>query len=1060
MLGPLTYHAIAAMTRERLRHIDELLVAKIRSHQNPSDLERQVRFLAKRAHEIMSQTPHLPNDNTLPPFARQISQQAIFGSIGPSFPRYAAQFALSQSWLFDTIHRGNADPNREMVMARSSDFLLELWERARSLIEAANPADKLTQLEKMRGYVLGHTCHIAADLVSAPFVFGLKSRLGVGGVGPFSESQITEAIEERVANRIFGKSHARGDDFKDWWPTTIDLPIKFFDAYKEALEAKFGPGARPKLRPAPGVRTPNPQVSRSFNEKFRSDAPPDLSVRLLEDGFSAFRASLEHRYVWNWGDWVAATWLMWLPPIFAYPLIVALPQTRALFKDGETVNDQPVKKGVGWLGLLMAPLVTSSLSPIALSIYISAFTNFGVGRETVLGWIVGGLNLITSIIFLITKDEEENPGLRGVFLFGLPFVGLAFHAIYVLTGGGGDRRRTQLALSSLVPVIVTAAYLIFHLSWHTDQGLGMNGWLKKKPDGSREEWGNAGFLGGWFLWAGLMIAGWLLLPLVLRDRDDSADVSFVTGRGHFLRMFDQSSLFFDPELAQNPNAERRNPSLATHFYPTDRRPLAKIWWEGEGEMHVRSERFALRFSTANAGTNADQFVLAPPAPMTLAGFARFLNRAVTEGAIFTRNLKVELVDEEDFDYILPPGELFSDRGDDKTTIELHDPEAAKFTKLTTKKDDKDVVLLFHAPRARLANFVGKNATVVVDEDRRVDTPGDGGQITVVSGNANVVGSAAAGVNTKFATFFKRGDLIATAGGQVRIVSTIQDDQNLTVTMPFGAGEANVGYARKANNRDDDLPGAGAIGPDPAYRVILGVGTNFDNFFMVGDVIRVRPVAAGAVAEERIVTQVISATQLMTDKAFSGGVIAGTPYDRVGRTTLEGFRYLHAAKTTPVGVFSGETLIDRAADLGAVLAMGAVSHLLTDVERQAVGGADENTRPAVNRVYQVFRNWNLNHRRINEWRMLVLGEAVSEKRGVPRDPDSLQPGAPAGWTSLTAAGEETANLVGWVPLVSKWLDVARRPGVNSLANEAFREGDPTNRKLSEGIAFLFDLPMPA
>jgi hypothetical protein len=367
-----------------------------------------------------------------------------------------------------------------------------------------------------------------------------------------------------------------------------------------------------------------------------------------------------------------------------------------------------------------------------------------------------------------------------------------------------------------------------------------------------------------------------------------------------------------------------------------------------------------------------------------------------------------------------------------------------------------VVVLFHSSRSRLANFVGKSGAVIVDEDRQ-NVAGDG-QITTVAASANVVGSAVAGVNTKFVTFFKRGDLIVTAGGQQRIVNAVQDDQNLTVTVPFGAAEANVAYTRNPHLRDADLAGAGTIGPGPAYRVITGAGTNFDSFFMVDDVIRARPAGAN-VPEERVVTQVNSATQLTIDKPFSGAVVAGTPYDRIGRSTLEGFRYLAAANSTPVGVFSGETLIDRAADLGAILAMGAVSHLLTDAERRAVGGNTQDTRPAVNRVYQVFRNWNLNHRRMNEWRMLVLGNAVSEKRGVPRDPDSLQPGVPVGWTSLTASGEETANLVGWVPLVAKWLDVARRPGVNSLANESFRAGDPTNRKLSEGIAFLFDLPMP-
>jgi hypothetical protein len=173
---------------------------------------------------------------------------------------------------------------------------------------------------------------------------------------------------------------------------------------------------------------------------------------------------------------------------------------------------------------------------------------------------------------------------------------------------------------------------------------------------------------------------------------------------------------------------------------------------------------------------------------------------------------------------------------------------------------------------------------------------------------------------------------------------------------------------------------------------------------------------------------------------------------------EGFQYTPAG---PVGVFTGESVMERAADLAALLCMGAASHLLTPAERQAVvGGSDEDQRAGVNPVYQVFRNWNLSLRRVNEWQMLVSGGAVSEKRGNPRDPDPLQPGVPAGWTALTPAGEDIANQLGWLPLMAKWLDIAGRPGVNSLADQPFREGDPSNRKLSEGVAFLFDLPLPA
>jgi hypothetical protein len=62
--------------------------------------------------------------------------------------------------------------------------------------------------------------------------------------------------------------------------------------------------------------------------------------------------------------------------------------------------------------------------------------------------------------------------------------------------------------------------------------------------------------------------------------------------------------------------------------------------------------------------------------------------------------------------------------------------------------------------------------------------------------------------------------------------------------------------------------------------------------------------------------------------------------------------------------------------------------------------------------------------------------------------------------LTAAGEGIANELGWVPLMQRWLDVARRPGVNGLADEPSARAIPPTRKLSEGIAFLLDLPMPA
>ena len=747
--------------------------------------------------------------------------------------------------------------------------------------------------------------------------------------------QVAAAIEKAAA-QLFRRDlvtvpslAARGDLYKDWWLKEGDLPAKFFEAFNAALEATYGPGARVQLRPAAGSSALAPQASRPFWQRFEPDAPPDLSVRLLEDGYATFRSVMESSYTWNFGDWLAGTAWIFFPPIAAYPLIVAMPQTRALFKDNAQVDGHPVDKELGWFGLVMAPLVTSALAPIVLSIYIAALTYYGVGRETVFGWVTGGLNLITSIIFLATIGKDVDPAIRWLLLFIVPFVGLLVHAIYVLGRGGSDPRHTQLALSSLIPCIITAIYILFHLAWHQSQDLGMNGWLKESG-GHREEWGNGGFIGGWILWAVLMIGSWLLVSHLLQPSKGSEPAAdqFVTGQKHFLRLFGHSSLLFDPNLAQDPNAESRKPSLATQYFPTDRRPLLKIWWEGGGELWMRSERNALQFSTSQDGTGNPQTILAPAAPMTAAEFARFLGRAVKEGAAFNQKLKAELFDADDFDYVLPPGAVFSDNGDDQTTVTSHKTEALKFVKLKTTKDDATV--LFHAPRGELAGFQGSEGPVFVDVDRAAAVAG-AGQATFTG--AGVVGNAA----TRFTMFFKRGDVIGTigvaAGDESRIVASVQDDQTLSVTMPFTAavGGALQNYQRAATTRDTDTA-AGTLQETAAFRVYQGAG--FDAIFLPGDTVRAVPAAPGT-PEERTVIQVISATQIMVDRPFAvaaAGTLppaAGVPCVRVGRLTREGFGY---APVSPVGIFAGDSLMERAADLGAVLCMGASTHMLTSTER--------------------------------------------------------------------------------------------------------------------------------
>jgi len=1054
MLGSLTNHAIAAMTRERLKAIDALLLFKIRSQQNVTPLERQVRFLARTAHLWMSLAPHIPDDATLPSFTRRLSQQTVFGSVGPDFPKFAAQYASNQQWLYETIHNGNPDPDRKRVLAHSTAFLMTLWDRSQVLINSSDAADKDAELNKARAYVLGHVCHIAADVVSSPFVNGIAWELGERDRKKLTPEEVSLAIELSVA-RFFqragdtGTAAIRGEQFKDWWPRQQDLPKKFFDAFREALEATYGPGARPKLRPAalqspllPPEVSKAPQVSKAYWTTFSAHTPPSLSVGLLEDGYSSFRTAREMTYSWGWGDWLAATALMFIPPIAAYPLIIAMPHARALFRDGTTVDGQPVNKELGWFGVVMAPLATSLLAPVMMSIYISASTNYGVGAETIFGWISGGLHFIFSIVFLATMTGNPDPVFRWLLLFILPFAGLLAHSIFVLTRPSDNVRRNQLALGSLIPCIITAVYILFHLAWHQSQDLGMNGWLKP---GSAGGWGNAGFIGGWVLWAVLLVGGWFLLALLLRQSEPTGGTS-VTGTKRPLRLFGHSTLLFDPNLTPNSPDESNHPALAAHYFPTNRRPLLNLRWEGAGDLWFRSDRNVLRFSTTEDGTGQPQEVLSPAAPMTAAEFAVFLRQAVKEGAAFTSRLQASLFAADDFDYILPPGEVFADLGDEETTVTGHDTEALKFIRIAGRGGDATV--LYHAPRTHLASYFGTGGALFVDRTRAAATAGAG---TAVFNATGVTGD----VSTRFGALFQPGDVIVTStGAESRIVAAVQDDQHLTVTMPFtgAVGDASQAFQRAANTRETDTP-AGTVEATDRFRVYQGTG--LDAIFLPGDIIRALP--SGAPPEQRIVVQILSGIRILVDKPFSSAVADATPCLRAGRAGNDSFQFV---PTTIDNRFGGSSLMDRAADLGAILAMGAASRLMGDSDRQAVvSGPDEDRRPPVQRVYQVFRNWNLSERRINEWQMLIGGNAISEKKGAPALPDSLQPDSPDGWTSMTPTGEAVANELGWIPLFDKWLAAAGRPSMSTLSDERIESGVPANRKLSEGIAFLLDLPMP-
>lgn len=186
------------------------------------------------------------------------------------------------------------------------------------------------------------------------------------------------------------------------------------------------------------------------------------------------------------------------------------------------------------------------------------------------------------------------------------------------------------------------------------------------------------------------------------------------------------------------------------------------------------------------------------------------------------------------------------------------------------------------------------------------------------------------------------------------------------------------------------------------------------------------------------------------------------------STLMGLGHGDASRPDPVPVVPARGLGDidstamgAAADLAVLFHLGAAGHFDTvtpDVVAPAL--------PDLDAAHEVFRHWNLDARRVNEWRQLVTGGAEADKP----DPAVADPGMLAGRAADNAApeGAEIADALGWVPLWRAWLRMAgdittdADDDVVMAYTPAVRRRDgsmltPTNRQLTAGIRHVLDLP---
>ena len=913
MPAVLTHKAILLLARDRLVQIRDvtarMLERKTVAGAKIPLIEHRINLLAGAAVRMLNTLPTADVTQArardsgftgLPDvFGGGISKFAILGCMGPDLPAFAEVFRPGQGWVFDTVHKGTPDYNREAVVARTTDmalaFHLAALIKVRESVTDADPAKQKKkrddEMEKVQAYVLGHMCHLAGDIVAHPFINDLEWHLGVPDSKHLPHGKNEALIDAAVAKKVFRRGSTReGQAWGAWWPTADDVPEYFAQAYADAFKAVYG--------------SDRPKGFKDFEDDLARFGAPEMTPDFMRSGVRTFRGLvLTGGYEWGWGHWFGMLTLATLPLMFAPLIAYALPYSRQFFEEpGDPEKASGEREA---FELMTLPMQLGSLPATVYGAVLSPFSR-GAGDRSTGGVVMQALTLFSLIVMAADSATSKRPedGIpawaRWLFIFAPPMISGIVYGILAIVdstkGFGHPRpfieespagRRQLLNLVNLLPLGFFLVFFIIVVPLF----LGWGRLLANAADRDERSIDKPAFWLAFAMHALGALAIWLTVPLKLRDQKIPEHVAddVLSLKKHAVRLFDDTTLFADPASPLDPR-ER--------YYPSDIRPLARLWWEGAGSMKIRSDRFGLTFRHDAPGAS-DQTVTGPMAPMTIAEYVQFLKDTVADGGGTTGGLSGAVFDGEAIAaYLLPPGATFAAHGELEETVETEvDAVSAEFRDLGDSDGDGAHVL-YHAPKPQQA--------------------------------------------------------------------------------VKGAPKGTIRTANETTLREAE----GRVGYDYLLEIVTDDPKNSD------------------------------------------------------------------------------ALIAKAADLSALLCMGAADHM-------SVGPVAEE------RAYQIFRNWSLDRRRINEWRMIVEGGALSDKPGAADTYDEAMPQglhgpmfpgqyrAPVATADPTvlAEAEETARTNGWIKTMRDWL-VAVEEGEDLLATTAIRPGTPPNRALSRALAYMFDAPDPA
>ncbi len=1078
MPGPLTYAAVTLLARDRLGQIKRALAAR-KAAGKAGELELHVLHLATEAERLMSASqPVIEPPVRLygPPLTDHVSRFTLLGAVGPDLPRYAAYFVPGKDWLFNTLHKGTPDENRERVLVHSTDLVFDFWRRVGPLIDSefSDVAKRDQAKAKMQAYALGHLCHVATDVLAHPWFESIEARLTDPTATPpvrrMRRDDVAGAFDAHVADVFFGRgTDTRTKKWADWYPTTSEVPKAFAKALNASIAALYGQRAN-------GL----PAFDEAFGKL--NPQPPALSEALINEAVEEFRDIIAIERTWTYADWLGATAAMILPMAFALPGALLLPRAKDMSKEFPA-TELPDAEDQRTYESVVYPYAATALGPLVSMILVSA-SGRGLRAEGVTGWVQAGLSLVASVGFFASLGGAG--AARWTLWFAIPMAMTVFQIIFAIARGGRENSRKLLWLGPLMQLLVGTLFLLLYRGW-------LHGSIEElQKDGDARDDGV--IVRDFLLWLLIILVLWFghaaLWRLWFSSHVPDDQNLFAGGEPRqFLQLYDDVDLVHDVGVAFDSD------HLADLSYPAARRPLFKLRYEavGANTLTLRVDRDQLRFRWTIPVATPDRIVYAPIGPVTADQYAQLLAKAVTgDGTLGTLHVSAARADEAQLE--LAAGFVFADHGD---TLVAQAEEGGKKAKTLTESnneaklfkliggDEAGSFMLFHAPRPRLAMQMGVGGPVP-ELKRTAQNTAAGTTLTLVPAAVGAPPSRrytasndGAGNSPRLRSLFVPGDvlgfLVAGAVVEQRIVEQVLSDTDVIVSSPFTTAipAGGISYQRVASDRGVRLTGTSPVqvpppnpGVGPNDMQVVVPATFFGAQFKAGDVVEFRSAAAGTPRQRRTIVAVkdqspvgappANVNLIELDAPLAPAPVGAVFIDRLSDAEGDGYPFMADANE----VFGdGGSVMNDAADLATLLCLGAASRLTSSSAPVTPSGA---TKP-LHRVSQVFRNWNLDRRRVNEWRALVGGGAVSERRGDYRATEEAAPIDPldAGEVLTDAfiaqrqAAERTVLSKGTLGVFRSWVDMTSRQRTDATTAEVFRPGEENNRDLSRAMAFLID-----